>query len=350
MDDHAAQLLAGIAWPKVVDVNLSHNCDLGPGAAAWLVQAQWPVLKSLDLEGTHIALASLLIGNWPELEVLNHKDSFKAEPAWNPSVCASTSISWRNLTSLNLELHPLIPALVAHLNLQCWPRLERLRLAHNTCSSKAIEAFVLGGSWPLLTDLDLSGVCLPEFGGVRVCEILGQGGSTLTGLTRLCFRQNAVTGVGVKLLSKDRWDVLENLDLSWNPLLDAAAIAQLVQGNFPNLRTLNLSYGLIDAGAIHHLVRGAWPHLSHLYLQADHLEGCLDNSAARGLLLGAWPLLQTLVLSARDVRAAAFLISGSRELYAGNLSSVWKPRSGHFPSQWPCLQSVSFEQYLCADF
>jgi hypothetical protein len=91
LDDHAAQLLAGIAWPKMVNVNLSHNCDLGPGAAAWLVQAQWPVLKSLDLEGTHIALASLLIGNWPELEVLNLKDSFKAEPAWNPSVCASTS-------------------------------------------------------------------------------------------------------------------------------------------------------------------------------------------------------------------------------------------------------------------
>ena len=166
LDDHAAQLLAGIAWPKMVNVNLSHNCDLGPGAAAWLVQAQWPVLKSLDLEGTHIELASLLISNWPELE-LNLKDSFKAEPAWNPSVCASTSISWRNLTSLNLELHPLDPALVAHLNLQCWPRLERLRLAHNTCSSKAIEDCVLGGSWPLLTDLDLSGVCLPEFGGVR---------------------------------------------------------------------------------------------------------------------------------------------------------------------------------------
>ena len=199
LDDVAAQLLAVIAWPKMVNVNLSHNYDVGPGAATWLVQAQWPALNSLDLEGTHIALASLLIGNWPELEVLNLKDSFKAEAAWNPSVCASTSISWRNLTSLNLEVHPLDPAFVAHLNLQCWPRLERLRLAHNTNSSKAIEDFVLGGSWPLLTDLDLSGVCLPEFKGVRMCEILEQkGGSTLTGLTRLCFRQNAVTTVGVK--------------------------------------------------------------------------------------------------------------------------------------------------------
>ncbi len=183
-----------------------------------------------------------------------------------------------------------------------------------------------------------------------MCEILGQGRSTLTGLTRLCFRQNAVTSVGVKLLVKGRWDVLENLDLSWNPLLDAAAIAQLVQGNSPNLRTLNLSYGMIAAGAIHHLVLGAWPHLSHLYLQADYLEGFLDNSAVRGLLLSNWPLLQTLVLAARDVHAAAFLLSGSRDLYASKLSSVWKPRSGHFPSQWPCLQSVSFEQYLCVDF
>ena len=154
LDDHAAQLLAGIAWPKMVNVNLSHNSELGLGAAAWLVQAHWPVLKSLDLEGTHVALASLLMCNWPELEVLNLRNCLREEPAWNPSVHASTSMSWRNLTTLNLESHSLDPALVAHLNSECWPRLEGLRLARNTCSSKAIEDFVLGGSWPLLTDLD----------------------------------------------------------------------------------------------------------------------------------------------------------------------------------------------------
>ncbi len=198
---------------------------------------------------------------------------------------ASTSISWRNSTRLDLESHPLDPALVAHLNLECWPRLERLRLADNTLTSKAIEDFVLGGCWPLLTDLDLSGVCMPEFRGVSMCEILGQGGSTLTGLTRLCFRQNAVTSVGVNLLVKGRWDVLEDLDLSCNPLLDAAAVAQLVQGNFPNLCTLNLSYGMLDAGAIDYLVRGAWPQLAHLYLHDECLENFLDTPAVSVLLL-----------------------------------------------------------------
>ncbi len=350
LDDHAAQLLAGIAWPKMVNVNLSSNYNLGPGAAAWLVQAHWPALKSLDLEGTHVALASLLIGNWPELEVLNLRDCYGAEPAWNPSVHASTSISWRNLTGLNLASHPLDPALVAHLNSECWPHLERLRLAYNTRSSKAIGNFVHGGSWPLLTDLDLSGVCKPEFMGVRMCEILGQGRSTLTGLTRLCFHNNALTSVGVSLLIKGRWEELQDLDLSWNVMLDAAAIAQLVQGNFPNLCTLDLSYIMLDADAIDYLVCGRWPHLTRLYLQHDDLESFLDSLAISVLLLGNWPSLQTLVLSARDVRGAAFLLSGSRDVYGGEFRSVWKPRSGHFPAQWPCLQSVSFKQHLCAGF
>ncbi len=237
---------------------------------------------------------------------------------------------------------------MAHLNLECWPRLERLRLARNNCTSKAIEDFVLGGSWPLLTDLDLKGVCMPEFRGVRMCEILGQCGSTLIKLTRLCF--GAVTSVGVNLLVKGRWDVFEYLDLSWNVMLDAAAIAQLVQGNLPNLRTLNLSYTTLGAGANDYLVRGAWPHLAHLYLHDEGLEGFLDNPAISVLLLGNWPSLQTLVLSARDVRGAAFLLSGSRGVYGGEFSSVWKPRSGHFPSQWPCLQSVSFERICVLTF
>lgn len=356
LDDHAAQFLAGIAWPKMVNVNLRRNLELGPGAAAWLVTAQWPALKSLDLECTHVALASLLIGNWLELEVLNLKNCHKAELAWNPSVHASTSISWRNLTSLSFQSHSLDPALVAHLNSECWPCLERLCLARDTCSSKDIEDFVLGGSWPLLTDLDLSTVCMPEFRGVRMCEVLGQVGSTLTQLTkltRLCFCQHAVTSVGMNLLVKGRWEVLEDLDLSWNLMLDAAAIAQLVQGNFPNLpnlRTLNLSYIMLDAGAIDYLVCGAWPHLAHLYLHHDNLEGFLDNPAISVLLLCNWPSLQSLVLSVCDVRGAAFLLSGSRDVYGGEFSSVWKPRSGHFPSQWPCLRSVSFEQFLCPDF
>jgi len=149
----------------------------------------------------------------------------------------------------------------------------------------------------------------------------------------------------VNLLVKGRWDVLEDLDLSCNPLLDAAAIAQLVQGNFPNLRTLNLSYGMLDAGAIDYLVRGAWPHLAHLYLHDECLEGFLDIPAFSVHLLGNWPLLQTLVLSAVDVHAAAFLLSGSRDVYGGEFSSAWETRSGHFPSQWPCFQSVLFEQY-----
>ena len=144
--------------------------------------------------------------------------------------------------------------------------------------------------------------------------------------------------------------MLEDLDLSWNPLLGAAAIAQLVQGNLQNLRTLDLSYIKLDAGSIDSLVCGAWPHLAQLYLHDEELEGFLDNPTVSVLLLGNWPSMQTLVLSARDVRGAAFLLSGSRDVYGGEFSFVWKTRSGHFPSQWPCLQSVSFEQYLCPDF
>ena len=82
LEDQAAQLLAGIAWPKMVSVNLSHNWEMRSGAAAWLVQAQWPALKSLDLEGTRVALASLIVGNWPELEGLNLRDCYGAELAW----------------------------------------------------------------------------------------------------------------------------------------------------------------------------------------------------------------------------------------------------------------------------
>ena len=350
LEDQAAQLLAGIAWPKMVSVNLSHNWEMGSGAAAWLVQAQWPALKSLDLEGTRVTLASLLVGNWPELEGLNLRDCYGAELAWNPSVHASTSISWRNLTNLDLKSHPLDPALVAHLNKECWPRLQRLRLADNALLPKAIGDFVLGGSWPLLTDLDCKGVCMPEFRGVRMCEILGQGGSTLTGSTRLCFRHNFVSSVGVNLLFQGRWEVLQDLDLSRNVVLDAAAIAQLVEGKFPNLRTLDLSYDRLDAGAIECLVHGAWPHLAQLYLQNEEPEGFLANAAISVLLQGNWPSLQTFVLSVCDVRGAAFLLSGSRNVRGGDFSSVWKPRSRHFPSRWPCLRSVSFEQCLCPDF
>ncbi|DBB02886.1 TPA: hypothetical protein ACH3X1_013491 [Trebouxia sp. C0004] len=140
--------------------------------------------------------------------------------------------------------------------------------------------------------MDLSGVCVPEFTGVRMCKILGQGGSSLAGLMRLCFQQNASTSVGVNLLVKLRWDVLRGsgpfLEI---PCLMLQLLHSLFKGTYQMFRTLNLSYGMLDAGAIDYLVRGAWPHLAHLYLHDKCLEGFLTIPAISFLLLGSWPLL-----------------------------------------------------------
>ena len=66
------------------------------------------------------------------------------------------------------------------------------------------------------------------------------------------------------------WPELKRLDVSYN-VLNTAAIASLSQAPWP-LVELQLSGNLLDVEAMHQLIQGRWPQLMHLGLKWSKLN------------------------------------------------------------------------------
>lgn len=117
----------------------------------------------------------------------------------------------------------------------------------------------------------------------------------------------------VSVLAASHWSVgIRQLALC-RALLNAAAIAELVNGNFPVLSVFKLDDNALGSQATSHLRQGTWPDLKHLSLR----ENELDEIAIRRLVQGTWPLLQHVDLFHNSLGSG-----GVRALGRGNWVNV----------------------------
>ena len=95
----------------------------------------------------------------------------------------------------------------------------------------------------------------------------------------------------------------------------------LVQGNWPQLQTLNLKYrARLEPGAVAQLARAHWPNLVSLDLSRNGL----GEAAVSQLIAGNWPALKSVNLSHNklDAAAIAWLIQADWPLESLELRSV----------------------------
>ena len=131
--------------------------------------------------------------------------------------------------------------------------------------------------------------------------------------------------------------------------LDTPQMAQLVQADWPRLRSLDFFGNQLDIEAMHVLVQGNWPLLQGLGLAQPQL----DNDSIHVLLSGKWPHLSTLFLDIEclNVTNAALLgieanIEISKQIQAALSKQVSRedfnglilPCTG----LWPKLQRIYF--------
>ena len=188
-----------------------------------------------------------------------------------------------DLDGLGLEI-------VSQLVKGTWTQLIYLNLSE--CKLKA-EAFLplSHGNWPGLTQLHVSGNCLDA--------------------------------EGMALLAKGNWPMLAYVTLSFDPIMDAVAIAHLsavkwrivhlvikdtpfspdmaaeLAGFFvPSLTMLHLQGSGLTAAAVPELARADWPSLEDLYIDHDDLD-------AVAVLLGVdLEKVQKLKSDANDLEAS----------------------------------------------
>lgn len=181
-------------------------------------------------------------------------------------------------------------------------------LAEQHFSLSQHSQILVGGSWPCLTSLDLTGVSLSS----QSIAHLGQGHWPL--LTNLNLSRAQLDPKSIRCLTQLNLRQLQSLNLSWNWLTDTAAV-QLRKADWPNLRHLSLRFNLLRAPGVAAISRSSWPLLHSLNLRSNFL----DSKATAQLVQGHWPLLEHLDL--RSTRGIDL-----RKLKEG---------------QWPQLQSIA---------
>lgn len=117
--------------------------------------------------------------------------------------------------------------------------------------------------------------------------------------------------------------------------LDAAAMAQLCKGKWPELERLDLQCNLLDCSAMTPLAKGNWPHLSALQLQDNEIMA----SGVGLLAAGQWPLLSILVMEEGVVsKATSELLNLAPRLHwVQGQPFMMTPRIGTPLQLWPFL-------------
>lgn len=201
----------------------------------------------------------------------------------------ASALAWPGLKSLCLIGGAVDRMGVTELTKTAWPCLEYLHL-DNLSAGQSAELFT-ACRWPVLSCLQLSNF---ELGAV-VCTKLSQA----------------------------YMPVLKELVISHGQF-SPAGVTQLTHAHWPNLSQLELSFCKLDTDAVSEVVKGCWPLLRSLVLtEAPATNKRLSPSSVKRLLHGVWPRLDHLVLSPFDCQAAAYLLSGSREVVKAATKDRW---------------------------
>ncbi len=333
----AAYLMALGDWPRLKSLRLQLTCS--DSAIMQLATTRWPMLE--DLDATCVFHSGDVMQHvdhmtWPQLKVL----TLRAMGLYSTSIFQAAQSSWALLHTLDLSSNALSTAAMENLVTANLPLLQHLDLS--LCGLHAVAMQPLTNvKWPLLqklflddNDLDTAAMQYLTAAACPKLELLELGMNGLDGfamavLVKGDWRELRVLGLckscpkeGVAHLLQGNWPKLEILVLSYNHL-DVQAVAALSLGNWPQLKTLRLSHCALDAMTVSYLVRGKWRQLSVLHLCYNGL----DLGSAVELLKGDWPVLAELNLAENVMNAAAV-----DELCKG---------------KWPCLKKLELTN-ICA--
>ena len=140
-------------------------------------------------------------------------------------------------------------------------------------------------TWPLhsldLCKLDLS---------TRPLSHLSQGNWPNLKKLDLSDSKFPVSAQAIARLAEGQWPLLEWLSLCRNSFHSTRVLAELIKGDWPLLQTLQVSGNAFAPGSAHHLIKGSWPVLQTLLVSFQ----VVDRALMRTLVQGRWPNLMQL--------------------------------------------------------
>ena len=280
--------------PMLQHLDLSGN-RLDACAVSHFAQTNWDCLGTLDLSGNQIGYAGICALINVRLPLLNKLQLFNSGlncRGWSKLLQGK----WRRLQCLDISSNPLLGSgLCKAMHVPRWTALQQLYIA-NCSLNDSFHWSVMGQ----LTKLNL-----PH---LQVIDL----------------HNNPLEADSLAQLSKCKWP-LERLSPG-NLRLDTPAFAHLSLSDWPNLRKLDLGYGVIpvSASAIALLAKSCWPLLEWLSLSSSGFRSARVMSE---LVRGYFPQLKTLLMcrNAFPPEAATHLIKGN----------------------WPCLEKLKVSSLQC---
>ena len=254
---------------KRIERLVFRHANLQADHIAYLVSADLPALRQLDLSGNQLdaaATACIAKGRWPC--GLNHLDVSMCDLDTDALACLVTG-DWPDLHTLHLSANPRLDSTaMALLSTSNWRTLGRLYIRCTALNSMSIRGV------RFLTCHQLAGRGLYQldlrWAGLDATAVAELALADLSQLRMLYMGGNDLGADGVAALVSAQLPCLEILGLSTNKL-DAAAAEQLSKGNWLHLRTLSLADNLLDNAAMQHVALGNW-RLSSLKLCGNPMD------------------------------------------------------------------------------
>ena len=250
-----------------------------------------------------------------------------------------------DLCFLDLGNNSLTAGAIACLVKGSWGKLHCLHLEQCNLDTAAM-AHLVQGKWPELEELGLS--ANPHLEAAAMVLLSSADWPAVYSVEMRCTMLAAAT-VSSFAHSCASWEHLSYLDLRWAGL-NAAAMSALAQGNLVNLGILDVTGNELEADAMAALVSAQLPRLSGLYLG----ENNLNAAAAKRLSEGDWPELEYLDLSDNRLDSAAmhYLVQGEwlclewLSLVTNYIGAygLWVLTEGS--EQWPYLKSLHLDANL----
>lgn len=208
--------------------------------------------------------------------------------------------------------------------------------------SKAVQKLACG-SWPLLKSLPISG----KFGLKLFVQVAASAWPLLETVHVTCSYS------APQVISfTDCWQNVRDLQIITRYPAGAASfneqpLAGLIQANWPNLRSIDLSYSNLAGQGMMQLALGQWPLLSKL--DVGHIRK-LTPFVYASFASGSWPQLTYLSFAHHqmgDARAAKLVNANWPKLQTLDLRDNEISASGCaclFQGNWPDLQNLCIEE------
>ena len=210
----------------------------------------------------------------------------------------------------------------------CLPALKHFSISRQSTAPDTITQLA-SGSWTSLVSLDLSSA----FAGqaltpslLQSCRSLAEG--SWPQLTALDFSNNFMTAAAMDELTLGDWPMLRSLNISAHEKCFADSfVPALARAPWSSLQTLNLS-NIVLADSTKHLQTGHWPNLTKL-----NLSGCFT------------PVEKTVIISCQHVAACNW-----PQLTSLDLSQSWFGSSaamaGLAQSKWSALKKLKISDSI----